>query len=116
MKTELTVEQSAKLIELGVDASLASKCRVQDEADLFDLSDILSILPKEIKGYQLHIDATIKGYSAAYYVIYDDEIMDIDEIDNGDGSFSAPELTDSLYKLLIWTIENNYLTLNTEKK
>lgn len=140
MKTELTVEQSAKLIELGVDASLASKCRVQHEADfeveyrivpqdefcyemaslnpqpIFDLSDILSILPKEIKGYQLHIDATIKGYNAAYYVIYDDEIIDICEIDNGDGGFSAPELIDSLYQLLIWTIENDYVKLNTEKK
>ena len=136
-KTKLTVEQSAKLIELGVDASLASKCRVQHEADfeveyrivphdefcyemaslnpqpIFDLSDILSILPKEIKfgitTYHLNIDYPPINQVAARYIDEDDE-------DNDLKGFMCGELIDSLYLLLIWVIEIGFVKLNTEKK
>lgn len=65
MKLTLTPEQSQRLIELGVDASKASDFEYLDPYGLddtiptgvpiFDLSDILSLLPKEIDGYPLLI-------------------------------------------------------------
>ena len=133
MKTTPTIEESAHLIELGVDASLASKCRIQHEADgeveyrivphdeycyelaslnpqpIFDLSDILSILPKEIDGYHLNIEASDDGYDVSY-ILYD----------RNDGLLflgatpTAPELIDALNQLLIWCLENGHL--KTEKK
>ncbi len=63
MKTSLTPEESASLIELGVDPKLASKCDMTmkigvgvrgiikrpDPKPIFDLSDVIGILPKEIE-------------------------------------------------------------------
>lgn len=131
MKTELTLEQSAKLIELGVDASLASKCQVQHEADfevetkivphdefcyemaslnpqpIFTLTDILTILPKEVIYNRVSENLTIfidNNKSTATYPFYN----------SNDADFESPELIDSLYQLLIWTITNGYL--NQKKK
>lgn len=73
MKTTLTIEESARLIELGIDPKLASKWEIVDATDendpnsfldyeeypIFDLSDILSILPKEIKEGTPANDMTI---------------------------------------------------------
>ena len=58
MKTLLTVEESQRLIDLSVDPKMASESVLTDEYNeqsksfrhpLFALTDILSILPKEIK-------------------------------------------------------------------
>ena len=127
MKTTLTIEESGRLIELGVDASLASKCRVQHEVDdkveyrivphdefcyemaslnpqpIFDLSDLLSILPKEIDGYHLKIGT----YHDEWYAEYN-------SIRFGGGCFYAPELIDALNQLAIWCLENGHL--KTEKR
>lgn len=131
MKTTLTIEQSQKLIELGVDPILASKCRVQHEADfeveyrivshdefcyemasldpqpIFDLSDLLSILPKEIDGYFLNISPNKFEWHVSY------ENMGINNIMFTKWGTSAPELIDALYQLLIYVLENN---LNQQKK
>lgn len=125
MKTELTVEQSAKLIELGVSSKLASQYlptlistgkgiqRLNDDSSIFTLTDILSILPKEIKfgitTYHLNIDYPPINQVAARYIDEDDE-------DNDLKGFMCDELIDSLYLLLIWVIEIGFVKLNTEKK
>ena len=143
MKTTLTIEESARLIELGVDAKLASTRCLDfngtfayisgEEADwvkdrinehyytenpiVFSLSDLLSILPKEIEGNVLDLLATgynketeslEKGWSATY--------IDKQCIPSfgKDAIFSAPELIDSLYQLAIWCLETGHL--KTEKK
>lgn len=123
IKTELTIEQSAHLIELGVDPKLASKCdpcmkiadgvrgivKYSNPKPIFILTDILTILPNVIdKIYELNIDATEEYYSVGYICW--------DEGDNGkaivqdvkDDYILADELIDSLYQLLCWVIENNY--------
>ena len=166
MKTQLTVEESARLIELGVDAKLASKCLLyfcdefdeplaswdlykkndkvfcaveeaygrsvesrivsmnadfdqsaKEENPIFDLSDLLSILPKEIDGNILVINAT--GFNketekleegwTVFYVNYKYDVAF-----GEDSIFSAPELIDALNQLAIWAIEHQHL--KTEKK
>ena len=130
MKTELTVEQSAKLIELGVDRKLASIKEfvpihpevLKGNAEYakpwgwfpkFTLTDILSILPKEIKfsptTYHLNIDYPPINQVAARYI-------DEDDVDNDLKGFMCNELIDSLYLLLIWVIEIGFVKLKTEKK
>ena len=124
MKTELTIEQSAKLIELGVDRKLASIKEfvpihpevLKGNAEYakpwgwfpkFTLTDILSILPKEVIYNRVSENLTIfidNNKSTATYPFYN----------SNDADFESPELIDSLYQLLIWTITNGYL--NQKKK
>ncbi|MBD5296493.1 MAG: hypothetical protein HDS21_00195 [Bacteroides sp.] len=117
MKTELTIEESTKLIELGVDSKLASiKEFVNIHPEVlkgnaeyakpwgwfpkFRLEDILSILPKEIDGYYLNMSACMNEWYAYYMKI---EILGRRTILHTN---SSPELIDALYKLLIWVIED----------
>ncbi|MDE7349675.1 MAG: hypothetical protein K2N25_01300, partial [Muribaculaceae bacterium] len=137
-KTTLTIEESARLFELGVDAEKASKCRVQHEADfeveyrivlhdefcyemaslnpqpIFDLSDLLSILPKEIDYNGLTYRLNMWVDKAIWYVEYVAEVefnqWDTLNTDN----FESPELIDTLYHQAIWCLENGHL--KTEKK
>ncbi len=106
MKTKLTPEESACLIKLGVDPKLASKCDMTmkigagvrgiikrpDPKPIFELSDILSILPKEI---------VINGEKDSLTMGMDNEwccagYMALDV------RYYRSELIDSLYQLLIW--------------
>lgn len=119
MKTELTLEESRQLIDLGVDPKLASKeaHSLDDRNQLvkspvFQLSDILAILPKGIGGYHLTIEATDDEYDVTYqyYDRYDGYDCLPDEI------IAAPELIDSLYQLLIWCIENHHYNPKNEEE
>lgn len=111
MKNELSVEESAKLIELGVDQTLASGIQYADTGEIrggielppvpkpvFRLTDILAILPKEIDGHYLNMSACAKEWHAYYEKI---EILGRRIILRTN---SAPELIDALNKLLIWKI------------
>lgn len=119
MKTNLTPEQSQRLIELGVDPSKASSQNIYMKQGygsrgifqtpvaqpIFDLSDILSLLPKEIIiercPYHLNIDYPYllsKGVAARY----------LDEEEDSLTGVLCPELIDALYELLVWVIENGY--------
>lgn len=110
MKTQLTIEESAKLIELGIDSKLASDeygggdCRI---IPIFTLTDILSILPKEICGGTalLNLAADNTEWFAAYY---DCNIYSHISVYK-DSAVLTPEFIDSLYKLLIWVITNGHL-------
>lgn len=115
MKTTLSIEESTRLIELGVDPKLASKrtpgiqiptddpniyYKVKEGDTVFTLSDLLSILPKEILlGNRLYCNLKIQYIYEEWAVNYSPHAMSI---------FRAPELIDSLYQLLIWCLEQGY--------
>ncbi len=109
MKTTLSIEESARLIELGVDAKLASHKEsnfyngISSEefkiCHLFTLTDILAILPKEI---------TIIAESENLNIVMDDNgaLVGYPEFYEKHGcAFTAPELIDALNQLLCWTLE-----------
>ena len=133
MKTQLTIEESARLIELGVDAKLASMVSWKqtedwqrksvldnkehltlkpfrpvvmgferfDCKDIFTLTDILSILPKEIdeRNLSMEHESEFKQWCVGYNLLHLE---------------SAPELIEALNQLAIWSLENGHL--KTEKK
>ncbi len=106
MKTELTIEESAKLIERGVDAKLAS---ADGYLPVFTLPDILNILPKEIFYRGLPRPLGME-YS------WEDETWDAYYL-GGNHIETAPEFIDSLYQLLIYCINNgHYNSKNNDKE
>ena len=125
MKNVLSIEESQKLIDLGVDAKLASMKEFVDKTEkdsnqfleieeypLFSLTDLLSILPKEVDGYMLNISTSESEWWVAY------ELTDnCDEwyscVRDVIGTFGAPELIDALNQMTIWCLENNHI--KTEK-
>ena len=142
MKDKLTPEQSQHLIELGVAPSRASMCQIQHSADgetiysivehdefcyemsclhpkpIFDLSDILSLLPKRIDDLILSIFGTMvdelaKAAKEGWMVSYVDEHV---EAESTDTIFQAPELIDALYELLCWVLQNHPDKIKTLKR
>ena len=122
MKTILTAEESQRLIELGVDPKLASMKEfvpihpevLKGNAEYakpwgwfpkFRLEDILSILPKEINGYHLNIEASEQGYEVCYKLWDTYHFM---------GATESPELIDALYSLLIWCLESKIIKLKED--
>ena len=142
IKTTLTVEESQRLIELGVDPKMASTTCINfngtyayvsgedsetvrdcvngqyytEECSCFTLTDILSILPKEI------IADTIMGedFPCALTIRWDEnrkvwhcayECLPL-PLTVGE----SPELIDALNSLLIWAIESNHYNPKSEEK
>ena len=121
MKTQLTAEESAKLIELGVSPERASESNSSvaygngargimkvPETPIFTLADILDILPKEIKAFGIRARLQMYNHPAEYwiasYVTYD----------GGTLTYQNPcsaekELIDALYSLLVWCLEKGYV-------
>ena len=114
MKDRLTPEQSQRLIELGVDPSKASafndlrteKIFSPGDKPIFDLSDILSLLPKELcesrDGIRSDCHLSMYGYNKTWGAIY--------RLNCGDDylvAFDSPELIDALYELLCWVLKNH---------
>lgn len=124
MKTVLTIEESAKLIELGVDAKLASGRYFADvtpndgesfldvkEYPIFTLTDILAILPKEIHIHRGGDTLSMMyHHNGKWYVGYTN-VTDFCE-----HTKVAPELIDALYQLLIWVLENKKYNPKNEEK
>lgn len=117
MKSLLTAEQSAKLIELGVSPERASEIKVEVKEPsrgcpniycsevkhpIFTLADILDILPKEVKihrdGDALSCGQWRVGYSNCAEYCNHTKV--------------APELIDALYSLLLWCLEKGYVKLD----
>ena len=111
MKTQLTAEESAKLIELGVSPERASE-RTPDYTDInntgkplerrellpiFTLADILDMLPREVKCEDLEIGFCGEDWCAGYGEIT---------------FFHAPELIDALYLLLGWCLVRGHVKLD----
>ena len=119
MKTNLTPEQSQRLIELGVTPSNASEVHpYSDDVSqwtnrgdpIFTLFDILSLLPKEIDGYPLLIfskrffeetDKVDEGWTVLY------TNNDLTAAFGDKGIYSTPELIDALFELLVWVLQNH---------
>ena len=108
MKTQLTKEQVDKLIELNVpEEKLFVDIPHRADYDTPNVIDLLEILPKEIKDERLCIGAAFLNFYAlgevwvaSYeFLSFDSEFM----------SRESQELIDSLYELLLWTIESGYL-------
>ena len=121
MKTQLTAEESAKLIELGVSPERASESNSSvaygngatgimkvPETPIFTLADILDILPKEINAFGIPARLQMYNHPAEYwiasYVTYD----------GGTLTYQNPcsaekELIDALYSLLVWCLEKGYV-------
>lgn len=128
MKTKLTLEESARLIELGIDLKMASECvsamkvyasgrgiiRLPESNPIFTLPDLLSILPKEIDYNGLTYELNLWVYKATWYIEYvvETEFNQWDALNTD--NFDSPELIDALYQLLIWAIENNYVKPNKD--
>ena len=139
MKTKLTVEESQRLIELGVDPDLASATRYTiseteeycgyerkitvtngyidnylSKDRIFTLADILNILPKEI------IADTIMGedFPCALAIKWDENRKEwycaYECLPHPLNVGKLPELIDALYQLLIWAIENGYVKPNKD--
>ena len=121
MKTTLTVEESARLIELGVDSKLASERKYVDKTEensnqflnieeypRFTLSDLLSILPKEIKIHRDGDTLSMIYHCGQWRVGYTNctEYCDHTKV--------APELIDALNQLLIWCLEQKIIKLKEE--
>ena len=125
MKTALTIEESQRLIELGVDPKMASTTCINfngtyayvsgeesetvrdcvngqyytEECSCFTLADILSILPKEIE---------IEGEKEDLNIVMDNfgALVGYPKFHEKHGcAFVAPELIDALNQLLIWCLE-----------
>ena len=128
MKTELTIEESAKLIELGVDKKLASMKEfvpihpevLKGNAEYakpwgwmpkFTLTDILSILPKSYfsEEYYDTMNLSIEVLNGKWFVNY--RYYCGGELAAQDVEREATELIGALYQLLIWTIDNGYINL-----
>lgn len=132
MKEELTVEQSATLLKLGIDPIMASSSKkVYTEIDcnyrytnnvpIFTITDLLAIIPKDIEyEYCNHAQLTIKwdDYLKFWQVDYTSLVMPYGvmsdkEVSTNNGKFLSDiyekELIDSLYTCLVWCLKNNYV-------
>ena len=95
MKTELTIEESAKLVELGIYPKWAERIVKQGGIPIITLEHILEeLLPKEIDGHPL--DILWDSYCNEWQAVH---------IGLGNGCRDS-ELINALYRLLIKIIEN----------
>lgn len=113
MKTELTIEQSAKLIESGVPKEKASKIEltydrkkeIHTRYQIFTLADLFDLLPKNIEKHNLHIVAK-DDYYLVSYSLYSD-LNDTEAFIEDMCWAHGDELIDALYALLLWVIDNH---------
>lgn len=130
MKQTLSVKQSATLIAKGISADKASfdSCATAvgsavrtPTPPIFTLTDLLSLLPKEIEVNFPNADG---GIDTEDCFLCTQWCINGDYADNHHwcafytpgfqvvGDFSAKELIDALYKCLIWAIDNNHVKLD----
>lgn len=124
MKTTLTIEQSATLINKGVSEERASivcmdfngtyayVCGEEaqtvrdcvnsqfyvEEIRMFSLSDLLSLLPKTVNFNNLYMECLGTTWEVGYR--YERKTFSILEV------IYKEELIDSLYELVLWCIDN----------
>lgn len=122
MKSLLTAEQSAKLIELGVSPERASESKSSvaygngargimkvPEMPIFTLTDILDILPKKITfGHRTNCRLKMQPIISSK-----DRISEVWQAcylhTSLKANAEAPELIDALYSLLLWCLEKGYV-------
>ena len=120
MKSELTKEQSQHLIDLGISKDYASWRVIDIDVDInmplerlieeskvepyFTLNSILEILPNNIGERNRIVESGERGHFA-YYCGANGSL---------DWKSAKEELIDSLYELVCWCIENNYINTKTQ--
>lgn len=125
MKTILTIEESQRLIDLGVDPKLASECvsamkvcasgrgiiRLPESNPIFTLTDLLSILPESYfsEEYYAEMNLSIEVLNGKWFVNY--RYYSGGELAAQDVERESPELIDALYQLLIWCLESKIIKL-----
>lgn len=141
MKTQLTAEESAKLIELGVSPERASNMWVKSSRRsytceknnllldtlawrkenvsnsenygfIFTLADILDILPKKITfGHRTNCRLKMQPIISSKDCI--SEVWQACYLHTSlKANAEAPELIDALYSLLLWVINHNHVKLD----
>lgn len=115
MKTELTKEQSARLIELGVPKEKASIKKIDeirvirnkevcDWSYKFTLTDLLEILPKEIRMENATHSLRIESWECSCGIVWDVQYVGIP-----DSFIQGGNLINLLFETLCWVIENGHL-------
>lgn len=107
MNTELTKEQSQELIWLGISDKLASSGYVDKDQQgwpLFDVADLLGIIPKVIK-----VDYTTYHLNIDYPPIEQVAVRHINEEDVDLHGVMCDTLADALFHQIKWCIKNNHI-------
>lgn len=129
MKTTLTIEQSAELIKRGVSKYKASEVEklykptmtqagkvinvYADNAPLFTLADLFTMLPKGIFYNGLSCKLRITSwYDEPYFAGYENQVGKYIMGNPYDAPFSADELIDVIFQLLCWAIDHNHVKLD----
>ena len=125
MKTQLTAEESAKLIELGISPERASERESSvaygigargimkaPQTPIFTLTDILDILPKKITfGHRTNCRLKIQPIISSK-----DRISEVWQAcylhTSLKANAEATELIDALYSLLVWCLAKGYVKLD----
>lgn len=100
MKTILTIEQSAELIKRGVTLN-------ENDSEVFDIGELLSLLPKRICHDNTLFTLDIHANSVGWQTLYFNPDADINI-----GWACAAELIDSLYETLCFIIDHNHVKLD----
>lgn len=118
MKTALTTEQSAALIDRGIPEEKASQVKEwRDDVSqwthrgtpIFTLTDLFGLLPKQIDGACINVTGHIERHflhidcSADVCMCYYKSKSGVLDL------CVRPELIDALYELLFWLIDNRAL-------
>lgn len=121
MKQTLSVEQSATLIAKGISADKASynSCATAVGSavrtpihPIFTLADICALLPKGVIHNGLSCKLRITSwYDEPYFAGYENQIGKYIMGNPYDAPFSAEELIDALFDLLLWAIDNGHIDL-----
>lgn len=129
MKQMLSPEQSATLIAKGISADKASgqgekiykpitlqngsiKRVFDGYTPIFTLADICSLLPKGVIHNGISCKLCITSwYDEPYFAGYENQIGKYIMGNPYDAPFSAEELIDALFDLLLWTIGHGHIDL-----
>lgn len=129
MKTTLTPEQSATLIAKGISADKASaqgeriykpvalqsgaiKRVFEGYEPIFTLADVCALLPKGVihNGISCKLRIT-SWYDEPYFAGYENQVGKYIMGNPYDAPFSAEELIDALFDLLLWAIGHGHIDL-----
>ena len=125
MKATLTPQESATLIAKGISADKASgqgekiykpitlqngsiKRVFEGYEPIFTLADIFGLLPKGVTHNGISCKLRITSwYDEPYFAGYENQVGKYIMGNPYDAPFSAEELIDALYELLLWCLSNH---------
>lgn len=120
MKRTLSAEQSATLIAKGISADKASEKKREytdlgtfiGDTPIFTLADVCALLPKGVIHNGLSCKLRITSwYDEPYFAGYENQVGKYIMGNPYDAPFSAEELIDALFDLLLWAIGHGHIDL-----